>query len=257
MDYVQYLVFETSTNKIAINLEYVLEVIRMPKWTKYPNSSDNVKGIFNLRDKVIPLIDFRKLLGYNSIEEETNDLIVLLKQREQDHINWINELLASIAEQREFKLTTDPHKCKFGQWYYSFQTNNFMLKAFLDEFEKPHKFIHEIGYTVNNLIKEKKYEEAEQIAAATRDKQLKLMLNLFRELYKIIKNSMIEFVVIVDMGSGIKSFTVDKINRIINVNAEDINKLEESQFNGIAQEVIKKENELILKLDIESLLKEF
>lgn len=250
----QYLVFETSSNKIAINLNLVLEVIRMPKWTPYPNASDYIKGIFNLRNNIIPLIDFRKLLGYQTFEHEINDLIDMLKLREQDHINWLNELDLCVKERREFRLVTDAQKCKFGQWYYSFNTNNVVLKNFLDQFEEPHKLIHHKGITVNELMSQKKYDDAEKVITQARQNEFKKMINLFNELYGFLKSSIREFVVIINSDKGVKSFTVDKIDQIIKVADSDISSLDNAELKGTAKEVIKRDKDIILKLDIQTLL---
>lgn len=250
----QYLIFETSSNKIAINLEYVLEVIRIPKWTPYPNANDYIKGIFNLRNKIIPLIDFRKLLGYNSFDDENNQLIETLKLREQDHINWLNELENSVNENREFTLTTDPKKCKFGVWFYSFKSENSSIDLFLKEFEEPHNKIHALAHKVSDLIKANRKDEAIKIVNDAKAKELKRMLNLFSELYNMIRNSSKEFVVIIQTDNGIKSFTVDKIDQIIRVEEGEISTLDNAELKGTAKEVIKRDNDIILKLDIMTLL---
>lgn len=250
----QYLIFETSSNKIAINLEYVLEVIRIPKWTPYPNSSDYIKGIFNLRNKIIPLIDFRKLLGYESFDDENNQLITMLKEREQDHINWLNELENSVLENREFTLTTDPKKCKFGIWYHSFKSENSSIDLFLKEFEEPHNKIHAIAHRVAELLKANKKDDALKLIAHSKLKELKRMLGLFEELFNMLKNTNKEFVVIIQSNNGIKSFTVDKIDQIIKVEDEDISVLESAELKGTAKEVIKRDGDIILKLDIMALL---
>lgn len=254
MTEVQYLVFETSSNKIAINLQHVLEVIRIPKWTPYPNSNDHIKGIFNLRNKIIPLIDFRKLLGYKSFDEENNDLIGMLKHREQDHINWLNELEKSVIEDRDFTLTTDPKKCKFGQWYYSFKAENSSIDLFLKEFEEPHNSIHNIAVKAKDLVSQKRKNDAIKLVNDSKNKELKKMIGLFHDLYTIIGNSNKEFVVIIQTDNGIKSFTVDKIDQIIKVADNEISLLESAELKGTAKEVIKRDNDIILKLDIMALL---
>lgn len=250
----QFLVFESFSNKIAINLEYVLEVIRMPNWTPYPNSSEYIKGIFNLRNKIIPLIDFRKLLGHKSFDDTMNELIDTLKEREQDHRNWLNELDKSVIEDREFSLTTDPRKCKFGLWYYSYKAENSTLELFLNEFEEPHKEIHNIAIKVAELRKQNKKSEALEVVQQAKGKELKKMIDLFGELYILLRNSIKEFVVIVNTNNGIKSYTVDKINQIIKVNDNEISIMDDAKLKGTAKEVIKKDGELILKLDIQSFL---
>lgn len=250
----QYLVFRIAMNKIAINLEHVLEVIRMPNWTPYPNSSDFLKGIFNLRNNIIPLIDFRKLLSFPTFDDEINDLIEMLKMREHDHINWLNELELCVTEKREFRLNTDPHKCKFGEWYYTYKTENVVLQNLLEQFERPHNQIHSRGIEVNNLLLHKKYDDAERVVLDARNLEFARMVNLFNELYNILKTTMREFVVIINTDAGMKSFTVDKIDKIMKITENDIYKLDNSELQGTVNEVIRINEDIILKLNIQSLL---
>ena len=76
-----------------------------------------IRGVINLRGKVMQLIDLRVKLGLPSAKAEFDELIQLLHDREQDHHNWLTELEACVRERRPFKMAKDPHACKFGLWY--------------------------------------------------------------------------------------------------------------------------------------------
>ena len=83
-------------------------------------------------------MDLRVRLGMIPLKKEIDDLVDLMKQREQDHRKWLEELESSVRQQREFKLATDPHKCAFGKWYDTFTTDNLTLGHALKKFDQPH-----------------------------------------------------------------------------------------------------------------------
>ncbi len=252
----QVLIFESSTNKFAIDLDYVLEIVRMPKYMKIPNASKNVRGVMNLRDRIIPLIDLRRMLGFKSLEDEAKEMIDMLKEREQDHVNWVDSLIASVNDRTEFKLTTDPRMCKFGKWFYAFKTNNIVLSNFLSNFEKPHNSIHAMGIHVKELEHQNKFTEALDLCIDGRDKELVAIRKLFSELYNIVQTSYQEFAVIINTNGVLQSFNADKIDKIANISQESYAKLENDRFGGNVKEVINIDNSIVLKLDIVRLLSE-
>jgi purine-binding chemotaxis protein CheW len=228
----------------------------MPKYMRVPNTSENVRGIMNLRNRIIPLIDLRKILGFKSLEEESKEMIDMLKEREQDHVNWVDELIASVNERREFKLTTDPRMCKFGKWFYSFKTNNIVLANFLTNFEKPHNAIHALGINVKELEHQGKFKEAMDLCIEGRDRELVSIRKLFAELYNIVQTSFQEFAVIINSDGVLKSFNADKIDKIARISPESYSTLESNRFDGNVKEVINIDDSIVLKLDIEKVLSE-
>ena len=79
-----------------------------------------------------------------------NQLKGLMVEKEVDHLNWagqVSELLTN-DDITQLDVQTDPHKCAFGQWYYSEgrQEAEKMvpgLDAVLARLEKPHQELHE------------------------------------------------------------------------------------------------------------------
>jgi chemotaxis signal transduction protein len=63
-----------------------------------PQAAAYVPGVVNLRNQVIPVIDMRTLLNLPSVDDESASIIEELHQREEDHINWLNELEACVDE---------------------------------------------------------------------------------------------------------------------------------------------------------------
>lgn len=69
--------FEVGGTKFGINVAKVREIINMTKAVEVPNSNPNIEGLFQLRGKVIPLINLAKYFGKsNNIEAKDNKIIV-------------------------------------------------------------------------------------------------------------------------------------------------------------------------------------
>jgi len=59
----RYSLFKIANKLFAIDISTVKEVINLPKITSVPNVDLPFAGVFNLRGIIVPLIDFRSLLG--------------------------------------------------------------------------------------------------------------------------------------------------------------------------------------------------
>jgi hypothetical protein len=155
-------IVELKNQCFALATQDVREMLVIPDIVRVPNMPDYIRGVINLRGRVMPLVDLRKRLGMASATEEVDGFCNLMTQREQDHRNWVAELEASVQGHREFKLTTDPHKCAFGKWYDTYQTDNAWIAALLKKFDKPHKKIHGVGLQVVQMVADGRFDQALQ-----------------------------------------------------------------------------------------------
>lgn len=67
----KYLIFSISDENYGIPIRYVLEIIKIVDITKVPEQPSYVKGIINLRGKVISVMDVR--LRFKKEEKEYDD----------------------------------------------------------------------------------------------------------------------------------------------------------------------------------------
>ena len=111
-----------------------------------PDSSIKKPGIIHSRGSVIPIINLRPALGLKTLNEEQDAFDEMLEQRKNDHIHWVHEMERCILEDDTFRLTTDPHKCAFGKWYDTYQTNNQSIAFHLRKIDEPHKKLHETAH---------------------------------------------------------------------------------------------------------------
>ncbi|MCM8536505.1 MAG: chemotaxis protein CheW [Lentisphaeraceae bacterium] len=77
----KYLTFHIGSEEYAIEIKYVTEIIGMLKVTEVPQTPVYIKGVINLRGKVIPVMDIRLRFGMESREYDERTCVIVV------HIN--------------------------------------------------------------------------------------------------------------------------------------------------------------------------
>jgi purine-binding chemotaxis protein CheW len=104
----KYLTFALHHEEYGIEILKVKEIIGVMKITDVPQTPDFVKGIINLRGKVIPVIDLRSRFGMEAIEADEKTCIVVVEIFHKDGkllmglvVDTVSEVLNIRAEQIE------------------------------------------------------------------------------------------------------------------------------------------------------------
>ena len=84
----RYLTFELDGERYGVKIEYVIEIIGIQDITQLPGTPNYVKGLINLRGKIIPLIDAREKFGKVKVEYNDRTCIVVLD---------INEIMVGLV----------------------------------------------------------------------------------------------------------------------------------------------------------------
>lgn len=74
----RFLTFSLEDEMYGIEIKYVTEIIGMQPINKIPEVPDYVKGIINLRGKIIPVIDMRLKFGMEPIQYDDRTCIVVI-----------------------------------------------------------------------------------------------------------------------------------------------------------------------------------
>ncbi len=75
----RYLLFYINDVVYGVTLSDVLEIINIQSITYIPNTAQYVKGIVNLRGKIVPVIDARLKLGLPEREYDDKTCIIILE----------------------------------------------------------------------------------------------------------------------------------------------------------------------------------
>jgi chemotaxis signal transduction protein len=217
-----FVLFQVKEGLYAVGSENVREIVILPKVVGVPNLPPEIRGVINLRGKVMPLLDLRVKLGLPSAKAELDALIQLLHDREQDHHNWLKELEACVREHRPFKMARDPHACKFGLWYDKYQADNSLLKIALQKMEKPHQSIHATAAVALQKAEHGDEAGAMELLAARRNGELAELSNLFEEARRILREHQRELAVVLVHGEKRFAISIDLVEAVERIPEEGI-----------------------------------
>lgn len=220
-----YVIFRIQDELYAVSSQFVREIVMLPEVSALPNQAPELRGVINLRGKVLPLLDLRTKLGLPSAASELDTLIQLLHDRENDHRNWLSELEASVREHREFKLARDSHACKFGIWYDHFETNNNLLKMVLKKMDEPHQRIHATAGEVLHLTEQGAIDQANELLLTRRNGDLDLLCGLFEEARRTLRENHRELAVVLHCENTRFAVTIDQVETVERIPEEGIEPL--------------------------------
>jgi chemotaxis signal transduction protein len=181
-------VFAVGPHLVGLPIAQVEEMFVLPETHRPPGAPAHQRGLATLRGAALPAIDLRVCLGLESASVELDSLLGLLCDREQDHVDWLAELEAAVRENRSFGLATDPRKCRFGQWYYAFKTEDAVLRGELAKIEQPHAEIHALAARVQGLQSAGKQDEALQVLERAGGGLLQELLGLCKTIRRALRD---------------------------------------------------------------------
>ena len=62
--------FQVGPEEYGIDIKAVKEILRVTEITEVPNVQDFVKGLFFVRNRLIPVVDLRRLLGMEGMAKQ-------------------------------------------------------------------------------------------------------------------------------------------------------------------------------------------
>lgn len=207
-------IFGVGPHHVAVHASEVQEMFVLPPVRRPPGCPPWQRGLVSLRGAVLPAIDLRVRLGLPTAEDELLAFERMLADREQDHRHWLAELERSVREDRPFGLATDPRRCKFGQWYYAFKTEDPVLRSELGRFEEPHARIHALALEVGALRGAGRAAEAQALVEAARQGLLAELIALFASTRATLRAEHKEIGVWIQAGACRAVLIVDRADAV-------------------------------------------
>ena len=103
----KYLTFSLGKESYGIEIQYVTEIIGIQSITEVPELPDYVKGIINLRGKIIPVIDVR--LRFKKPEIEYNDrTCIVVIDIDDISVGLIVDAVAEVISIKEENIVPPP-----------------------------------------------------------------------------------------------------------------------------------------------------
>ncbi len=111
----KYLTFYLADEEYGIEILKVQEIIQMQRVTSIPNVPSFVRGIINLRGKVIPVMELRAKFGMDRIEDTEKTAIVVCTIEHEDTIATTGLIIDNVKEVTDLDARMIEHPPSFGQ----------------------------------------------------------------------------------------------------------------------------------------------
>jgi len=103
----KYVTFKSGNEYFALKIEYVNEIIVYQEITEIPESDDYIKGLINLRGKIIPVIDVRIRFKQEPMEYTDRTCIIIVNVNDIV-VGLIVEKIAEVVEIKEEDILPPP-----------------------------------------------------------------------------------------------------------------------------------------------------
>lgn len=103
----KYVTFKSGNEYFGLKIEYVNEIIVFQEITEIPESEDYIKGLINLRGKIIPVIDVRLRFKQEPFEYNDRTCIIVINVNDLV-VGLIVEKIAEVVEITEDNILPSP-----------------------------------------------------------------------------------------------------------------------------------------------------
>lgn len=108
-----YLTFRVGSQDYAVPVGMVIEIVRIPTIYEVPDVPAHIRGVTNLRGKVIPLLDVRRRFALPPLDYDDRTVVVVLEYGESTTglvVDAVSEVAEFPSEQIEHRSGRDAHR---------------------------------------------------------------------------------------------------------------------------------------------------
>ncbi len=155
----KYVTFMSGKEYFGLKIEYVNEIIVAQDITQVPETEDYIKGLINLRGKIIPVIDVRLRFKQEPFEYNDRTCIIVINVGGTE-VGLIVEKIAEVVEITEDNLLPAPtlgqtEKSSKDRYVYAIGKVGDKVKLLLD----PEKLLHDDIKTLETVASKTSEDE--------------------------------------------------------------------------------------------------
>lgn len=206
-------IFFLGDEEFGIDISVVKEMLRLETITAVPNVPDYVKGIQDVRDTVLPIIELRRLVNMDSLDDAHHTLVERLRQ---GHHDWVENLKNAIYKGTPFTKATDPTKCELGRLLEDRKAHDIEFLDMYRKFQGPHGGLHNSAIEILKTLKNDK-DKAIKLYEETTLKYLDILMHLFDELKMVLdrRAEKEQRVLITDIAGTTIGLLVDRVHEVV------------------------------------------
>lgn len=158
----KYVTFMSGKEYFGLKIEYVNEIIVAQEITAIPETEDYIKGLINLRGKIIPVIDVRLRFKQEPFEYNDRTCIIVINVN-NTVVGLIVEKIAEVVEISDENLMPSPtigrfEKSQQDRYVYAIGKVGNSVKLLLD----PDKLLHDDMVTLEQAYTDSPVMETEE-----------------------------------------------------------------------------------------------
>ncbi|MCI8356756.1 MAG: purine-binding chemotaxis protein CheW [Lachnospiraceae bacterium] len=154
----KYMTFKSGNEYFGLEIQYVNEIIQLQAITAIPETEDYIKGLINLRGKVIPVVDVRLRFKQEPFEYNDRTCIIVINIKSM-MVGLIVEKIAEVVEIKEDNILPPPSVGRTdkvqNKYVYGIGKVGDTVKLLLD----PDKLLNDQDLTVVEQANEMNVEE--------------------------------------------------------------------------------------------------
>ena len=223
------IVFSVANNRYAIKIENIQRIIHSEVSTDIPNSNDIIDGMMSYEDSIIKILNFRKLIGMQSYDDEFKNLFIEIKKSQK---HWIDALINSIVVGVEFRESLNPQESQLGRWAASFSTYDENISLVLKELMLQHTELYREASEALEMYKNDKLRAQEIVSVNIGNINNTILETIDKLVLKLetITSSM-QKLIIYEKDSAVFAVKVDSIEDIIYIEESEIVNSDDSKTN--------------------------
>ncbi|QTA77938.1 Chemotaxis protein [Desulfonema limicola] len=207
--------FKLAGDVYAFNISRVREILKITNVTAVPNVPDYVKGLFTIRNHLMPIVDLRGLLGMPAIILEYLEMVD--KGIEEDR-NWVENLRHVVDAGSYFTGIRDSRETYFGQWVESYRSTSVDIEGIIKQLKKHRAKLFSLGLQVIETSKTNK-----AAALSMMNEKLLPLMEIVSGVLHQFKNILEKHIsedqraLVVEAGTMSIGFLVDWVDEVIRI----------------------------------------
>lgn len=102
------LLFTIDEVEYGIEIKYINEIIGIEQITIVPKVPDYIKGVINIRGKIVPIISVRKRFGKEEIPFDERTCIIVLELESGNQVGIIVDRVRAVTQAKPEEICTTP-----------------------------------------------------------------------------------------------------------------------------------------------------
>jgi purine-binding chemotaxis protein CheW len=205
--------FKIADEEYAFNISKVREILKVKEVTQVPNVPDYVKGLFTIRNQLMPVLDLRGLLGISSLIAERQEMI---DRGVEEHQAWMENVRNALQSGMN-PAVSDFRKGAFGKWLESYNTSSIEIEAALKRLKRVRTDFSDAttrALEARTASRKENQADLEEIESHSRG-----MLDVLAEFRKAIEayTSEDQRIMVVDADEMSIGYLVDCVDEVIRI----------------------------------------